>query len=407
MIDKRIIPLAIGGLGIGTTEFTIMGLLPDLAQSLRISIPEAGHLISAYALGVVIGAPLLIGYSVKFPPKKVLIALMLLFTFFNALSAIAPDYTTMLFIRFLSGLPHGAFFGVGTVVASRLAGKGKEALYISLMFTGLTVANLAMVPLVTYIGHTYHWRWYFVIVGIIGLLALWFLYIWLPAIPKKENAHFMSELKFLKNKQSWYILVITAIGFGGLFTWLSYINPLMTEVAGIQSSQMAYVMILAGAGMVAGNLLGGYISDKMGASKTTALLLFLMMVALLGIFVLAHYQIPALILTFLCGALSMSISSPINIMMMRAAPNSEMMAAAFMQAAFNIANALGAFLGGIPLEYGYSFIYPSLVGVGMTLTGLVVAIRYMLVFKNATDQSTLAVLPGQTDSTSAQKQEVF
>ncbi|WP_375180757.1 MFS transporter [Chryseobacterium sp.] len=375
-IDKRIIPLAIGGLGIGTTEFTIMGLLPDMAKSLQISIPEAGHLISAYAFGVVVGAPILIGYSVKFPPKKVLIVLMMIFTLFNALSAIAPDYNTMMIIRFLSGLPHGAFFGVGTVVATRLAAKGKEAFYISLMFTGLTIANLAMVPLVTYIGHVFHWRWYFAIVSMIGLFALLFLKLWLPILETNEDTHFMEEMKFLKKKQSWMVLMITAIGFGGLFTWFSYITPLMTIVSGIKENQMAYVMILAGAGMVVGNLVGGYLSDRLSPEKTCVLLLFLMMSSLVGVFFLSEYQTISLVLTFVCGALSMSVAAPINIMMMKAAPKSEMMAAAFMQAGFNCANALGAFLGGIPLENGYSFNYPSLVGVGMTLIGLIIAFRY-------------------------------
>lgn len=375
-IDKRIIPLAIGGLGIGTTEFTVMGLLPDIAKTLQITIPEAGHLISAYALGVVIGAPVLIGYSVKFPPKKVLLVLMVIFTLFNALSAIAPDYTTMLFIRFLSGLPHGAFFGVGTVVAARMAGKGKEAFYISLMFTGLTVANLAMVPLVTYIGHTFHWRWYFAIVAVIGLLALLFLKLWLPTIETNEDTHFKEEIKFLKRKQAWLVLMITAIGFGGLFTWFSYITPLMTVMSGIKESQMAYVMILAGGGMVVGNLVGGYLSDRLSPEKTCVLLLFLMMFSLAGVFFLSEHTWLSLALTFICGALSMSVAAPINIMMMKAAPKSEMMAAAFMQAAFNCANAMGAFLGGLPLEKGYSYNYPSLVGVGMTLIGLIIAFRY-------------------------------
>lgn len=375
-IDKRIIPLAIGGLGIGTTEFTIMGLLPDMARSLGISIPEAGHLISAYAFGVVVGAPLLIGYSVKFPPKKVLIALMMIFTVFNALSAVAPDYTTMMIIRFLSGLPHGAFFGVGTVVATRMAAKGKEAFYISLMFTGLTIANLAMVPLVTYIGHTFHWRWYFAIVAVIGLLALLFLKLWLPVMEANQDTRFMEEMKFLKRKQTWLVLMITAIGFGGLFTWFSYITPLMTIVSGIQESQMAYVMILAGAGMVVGNLVGGYLSDRLNPEKTCVLLMTLMMLSLTGVFFFSEYKIISLVLTFICGALSMSVAAPINIMMMKAAPKSEMMAAAFMQAAFNCANAMGAFLGGIPLQKGYAYNYPSLVGVGMTLIGLVIAFRY-------------------------------
>jgi DHA1 family arabinose polymer transporter-like MFS transporter len=390
MIDKRIIPLAIGGLGIGTTEFTIMGLLPDIAKTLQVSIPEAGHLISAYALGVVIGAPILIGYSVKFPPKKVLMVLMMIFTLFNGLSAIAPDYTSMLIIRFMSGLPHGAFFGVGTVVASRLAGKGKEAFYISLMFTGLTVANLAMVPLVTYIGHTFHWKWYFVIVAVIGLFALLFLKFWLPAMETKQDTHFLEELKFLKHKQSWLVLLITAIGFGGLFTWFSYITPLMTIIAGIKASQMAYVMILAGAGMVVGNLAGGFLSDKLGPEKTCSLLLFLMMISLTGVFFFSENRTIALVLTFICGALSMSVAAPINIMMMKAAPRSEMMAAAFMQAAFNIANAMGAFLGGIPLEHGFSFKYPSLVGVGMTFIGLLISVRYMYLFRSSKSEKEIA-----------------
>ncbi|MDF2553239.1 MAG: transporter [Chryseobacterium sp.] len=380
MFDKRILPLAIGGLAIGTTEFTIMGLLPDIAKTLQITIPQAGHLIAAYAFGVVIGAPVLIGYSVKFPPKKVLIVLMVIFTIFNVLSAIAPDYNSMLIIRFLSGLPHGAFFGVGTVVASRMAGKGKEALYISLMFTGLTVANLAMVPLVTYIGQEFHWRWYFAIVGVIGLAALLSLKLWLPAMEKKEDSHFLEELKFLKGKQSWLVLMITAIGFGGLFTWLSYITPLMTVVSKIESSYMAYVMILAGSGMVVGNLAGGFLSDKLGPEKTCVLLLFLMMFSLSGVFFFSEYQSISLVLTFICGALSMSVAAPINMMMMKAAPKSEMMAAAFMQAAFNIANAMGAFLGGIPLEHGLPYNYPSLVGVGMTVIGLVISIVYMYLY---------------------------
>jgi len=382
MFDKRILPLAIGGLAIGTTEFTIMGLLPDIANTLQITIPQAGHLIAAYALGVVIGAPILIGYSVKFPPKKVLLTLMVIFTIFNALSAIAPDYNSMLIIRFLSGLPHGAFFGVGTVVASRMAGKGKEALYISLMFTGLTVANLAMVPLVTYIGHAFHWRWYFVIVGVIGIATLLALKLWLPAMERKEDSHFLEELKFLKGKQSWLVLMITAIGFGGLFTWFSYITPLMTVVSKIESSYMAYVMILAGSGMVVGNLAGGFLSDKLGPEKTCVLLLFLMMCSLSGVFFLSEYQSISLVLTFICGALSMSVAAPINIMMMKAAPKSEMMAAAFMQAAFNIANAMGAFLGGIPLEHGLPYNYPSLVGVGMTVIGLSISIIYFYLYRS-------------------------
>lgn len=385
-MDKRVIPLALGGLGIGTTEFAIMGLLPDIASSLDVSIAEAGILISAYALGVVVGAPLLIGYTVKQRPKRVLIWLMILFTIFNGLSIISPNYYFMMGARFLSGLPHGAFFGAGTVVASKLASKGKEARYISYMFSGLTIANLAMVPLVTYVGHTFHWRWCFVIVTLIGLVTLAFIRFWLPDLPAKENANSIQELGFLKNKKPWYVLMITSIGFGGLFCWFSYITPLMTEVAGIQKDNMAYVMVLAGAGMVTGNLLGGYLSDRIGEAKATVMLLIAMLLVLIGIFFLSSYTIIALVLTFICGGLSMSVSAPINIMMIKAAPGAEMMSAAFMQAAFNVANSLGAYLGGIPLTLGLSYNYPSLVGAGMTVAGLIISIKYIYKYNKAPGQ---------------------
>lgn len=381
MLDKRILPLAIGGLGIGTTEFAIMGLLPDLAETFGVSIPRAGLLISAYALGVVVGAPLLVAASLRLPSKRVLILLMLLFTIFNGLSVIAPDYGILLPVRFLAGLPHGAFFGVGTVVASRLAEKGKEARSIAMMFGGLTFANLAMVPLVTYIGHTFHWRWYFVIVTLIGLLTMLFIYLWLPPMAGKQHLDIRSEMRFLKKKETWYVLGITAIGFGGLFAWFSYITPLMTYVSGISAGNMAYIMMLAGGGMVVGNMLGGMLTDRIGSSRTAAMMLSLMTVALLAVFFLAPSTAVSVVLVFICGGLSMAIGSPLNIMIMKAAPGSEMMAAAFMQAAFNIANSAGAYLGGIPLNLGMDYTYPSLVGVAMAFTGLLICWGYIRKFR--------------------------
>ena len=377
-MDKRIVPLAVGGLAIGTTEFAIMGLLPDVAQSMDVSIPKAGLLISSYALGVVVGAPLLIGVLLKHPPKKVLMGLMVLFTVFSALSAIAPNFAVMLPVRFLSGLPHGAFFGVGSVVAASLGGKGKEARYIALMFTGLTLANLAMVPLVTYIGHVFHWRWYFVIVTLIGLCTIAFLQFWLPVIPAKENIEFKKEIQFLKSKETWFVLLITAIGFGGLFTWFSYITPLMTEISGVKETNMAYVMALAGGGMVVGNLLGGWLTDRIGAPKTAIIMLSLMSLSLLTVFFFSNYTTISVTFAFICGGLSMAVASPVNVMIMKAAPGSEMMAAAFMQAAFNIANSAGAYFGGLPLKHGFGYNYPSLVGVAMTCMGLLICVGYIV-----------------------------
>lgn len=381
MISKRLLPLALGGLSIGTTEFVIMGLLPDIANSLQVSIPEAGYLISSYALGVVIGAPILVAFSSKYPPKKTLISLMILFTLFNGLSAIAPEYYSLLSFRFLSGLPHGAFFGVGAVVATKLAEEGKQAQSIAAMFSGLTVANLAMVPLVNYIGQAFSWRLAFSIVAILGLLTILFLILWLPHLKSLRNVGLRQELEFFKTIKAWHIISIAGIGFGGLFSWFSYIAPLLTEVSGFSSENISYLMVLAGAGMVIGNYLGGILADKLNPIKATALLLLLMVIALLLVFLLSENKIASLILTFICGALSMAAGSPLNILMLRAAKNSEMMAAAFMQAAFNIANSLGAFLGGIPLSLGLTYNYPSLVGVVLAGLGLILSLFYAKIHK--------------------------
>ena len=381
MISKRLLPLVLGGLSIGTTEFVIMGLLPDIANSLQVSIPEAGYLISSYALGVVIGAPILVAFSSKYPPKKTLISLMILFTLFNGLSAIAPEYYSLLSFRFLSGLPHGAFFGVGAVVATKLAEEGKQAQSIAAMFSGLTVANLAMVPLVNYTGQIFSWRLAFGIVASLGLLTILFLILWLPHLKNLRNIGLRQELEFFKTIKAWHIISIAGIGFGGLFSWFSYITPLLTEVSGFSSENISYLMVLAGAGMVIGNYLGGILADKLNPIKATALLLLLMVIALLLVFLLSENKIASLILTFICGALSMAAGSPLNILMLRAAKNSEMMAAAFMQAAFNIANSLGAFLGGIPLSLGLTYNYPSLVGVVLAGLGLILSLFYAKIHK--------------------------
>jgi len=380
-MDKRIFPLALGGLGLGTTEFVIMGLLPDVAESLKISIPQAGHLISSYAFGVVVGAPILIGYAAKFPPKRILIYLMIAFTLFNALSAFSNDYYSMMAIRFLAGLPHGAFFGVGTVVATRLAKEGKQAQSIAMMFTGLTLANLAMVPFVTWLGHQLNWRYAFGVVSVIGLITILGLKVFLPSMESLRTTTLKKELEFFKTAKAWHIIAITAVGFGGLFAWFSYITPLMTTVSKFPTDFIAYIMILAGAGMVVGNFLGGILADKMRPALAAAILLSAMILALIGVFFFSENQTISLILTFICGALSMSVGTPVNIMMLRSAKNSEMMAAAFMQAAFNIGNSVGALFGGIPLELGLSYNYPSLVGAGLALLGFLLCLVFIKKYK--------------------------
>lgn len=381
MINKKLLPLTLGGLGIGITEFVMMGLLPDIAKDLAITIPQAGYLISAYALGVVIGAPLLVSIAGKYPPKKILIALMVMFTAFNAFSAFAPTFNTLFIARLLSGLPHGAFFGVGSVVASRIAEKGKTAQAVSLMFAGLTVANIVGVPLGTFIGHNFSWRFSFAIVVMVGLITLWSLKIWLPVLPASENRDLKKELGFFKKQDAWIIIFMISIGTGGLFTWYSYIAPLMTTVAGFSANSVTYILMLAGFGMMVGNFLGGFLADRFSPAKASAMLLLVMVLTLIIVHYVSFNPVLALIMTFITGAVSFALAAPIQMLMINTAKGSEMIAASVSQASFNIGNALGAFFGGLPLVYGYDYTSPASVGAAMAFMGAIFA--FWLILKNS------------------------
>lgn len=367
----------LGGLTIGITEFVIMGLLPDIAADLKISIPQAGHLISGYAMGVVIGAPLLVIAGRNYPPKKMLLALAAMLTIFNAFSIIAPNYDMLLVSRLLSGLPHGAFFGVGAVVASRLANKGKEAQAIAIMFSGLTIANVIGVPLGTYIGHHYSWRYTFVIIALVGLLTFISLLLWMPELPSKNKENIKSQLKFFSKTEAWLIIAITAIGFGGLFSWISYIAPLLTNVSHFPAKNIPYILILAGLGMVAGNFAGGRLADKFSPSATVLALLLIMAATLATVYYASSNHYISLLLVFLTGAVSFAMVAPIQMLMIQTAKDAEMIASATIQASFNIGNALGAFLGGLPLVAGYDYASPNLVGMTMSLLGALAAFIFI------------------------------
>jgi DHA1 family arabinose polymer transporter-like MFS transporter len=369
VIKLSLVSLTIGGLSIGMTEFLMMGVLPDISRTLNITIPEAGHLISIYALGVVIGAPLMVGLAGKYPPKKVLMGLMLMVFVFNGLFSIAPNYGLLLAARLLAGLPHGAFFGMGAVVASRLADPGREARSVSVMFAGLTVANIIGVPLGTYIGHNLSWRLSFGVIALFALLAIVCIKLWMPVLKPSGGAAFKDSLKIFGKKDLWLVIGISAIGTGGFFAWISYIAPVIINVTGFSGNMVTVIMVIIGLGMAAGNFVGGRLADRFSPLITTGVLLLSMIVILLGFVALAQYKLPAIIVTFLTGAVGFAVIAPMQILIMQVAKGAEMLASSVLQATSNFGNALGAYLGGLPIAAGFGFTSPEYVGCVLAFVG--------------------------------------
>lgn len=379
---KALLALGVGGFGIGMTEFVIMGILPDVANSLQISIPQAGHFISAYALGVVIGAPTLTALSGKWPAHKVLLYLMIWFTVFNTLSAFSTNYVTLMVARFLSGLPHGAFFGIGAVVAGKLAKEGKAAQAIATMFAGLTIANVIGVPIGTYLGHHYNWNLSFLMVGIVGVIALLSIYFWMPKMEKSSSDGFFKDLKVFKRVEIWLLILLTTIGTGGFFAWYSYIAPLLTNVSGHSESMVSYAMILAGVGMVFGNFIGAKMAEIFSPLKAVIISLSLMVMVLLINFLVAANPVAILILTFIIGIVSFMVGTPIQLAIIKASKGSEMLGSSMNQSAFNMGNASGAFFAGLPIAMGFGFTSASLVGALMASTGITIAVLILVFSKN-------------------------
>ncbi|GHH22788.1 MFS transporter [Streptomyces lanatus] len=369
-----LLALAVGAFGIGTTEFVMMGLLPEVANDLHISIPTAGHLVSAYALGVVIGAPLLAAVTARIPRRTVLIGLMALFVAGNALSAFAPDYHWLLAARFLSGLPHGAFFGVGAVVATSMVAPERKARSVSLMFLGLTMANVAGVPVATLMGQHLGWRATFLGVSSIGLAAMAALALLIP----RAEAHaapaagLRGELAALRSLPVWLALGTTVAGFGALFAAYSYITPMLTDAAGYADASVTLLLALFGVGATVGNLLGGRLADH--ALRATLFGGLLSLAGVLALFpVLMSAAWSAALAVTLLGMAAFVTGSPLQLMVMEKASAAPSLASSANQAAFNLANAGGAWIGGLALAAGFGVTSPAVAGAGLGVLGLGVA----------------------------------
>ncbi|MDR2746317.1 MAG: MFS transporter AraJ [Treponema sp.] len=368
-MKKSLAALAFGTLGLGMSEYVMMGILPDIASSLGLNIPRTGHLISAYALGVCFGAPITVILARKQPLKRILLALGVLFFAGNFLSALAPGFYFLALARFIAGLPHGAYFGVGSLAAGRLAAPGKEASAVAVMVSGMTVANLFGVPLGTFVSHALSWRISYGIVCLWGLAVLVSLFCWIPYLAPLPDTGFKGQFRFLAKPAPWLLIAATALGNGGIFCWYSYISPLMTEVSGFKAQSMAWIMILAGFGMVAGNAAAGKLSDRFGPARIAVSTQALAAAALVLVFFFAPSPAASLALMFILAVCLFALSTPEQLLLIKNSPGGEMLGAACAQVAFNLGNALGAYLGGLPLGTGLGYRYCALIGAAATLPG--------------------------------------
>lgn len=380
-MKKSLIALAFGTLGLGIAEFVMMGILPDVAHDFGISISQAGHFISAYALGVCVGAPMLI-LARKHPLKRILLILVTLIMIGNIGAALAPNYWILLLARFVSGLPHGAYFGVGSIVAEKLADKGKGSEAVSIMVAGMTIANLFGVPLGTSLSASISWRVTFLLVGCWGMIILYYIWRWIPQVESLPDTGLKGQFRFLKSPAPWLLIGATMLGNGGVFCWYSYINPLLTHVSGFHPQSITLLMVLAGFGMVVGNLVSGRLSDKYKPGRVAATVQACICVTLLLIFFLSSISWLSVVLMCLCTAGLFALSSPQQVLLIRYSKGGEMLGAASVQVAFNLGNAIGAYSGGVALQSGLGYQYPALIGVPFAFAGFVLLTLFHKKYEN-------------------------
>ncbi|MGO4565202.1 MFS transporter [Rhizobium sp. 2YAF20] len=369
--------LAVGSFGIGTGEFVIMGLLPDVARTFDVSTPEAGHVISAYALGVVVGAPVIAVLAAKMARRTLLLLMMTIFTLGNVMSAMAPTFESFTALRFITGLPHGAFFGVAALVAASMVPMNRRVRAVGQVMLGLTIATLVGTPIATLLGQLLDWRAAFMMVGAVGALTVVLIAMFLPKDKVSEGAGIMRELGALKRIQVWLTLAIAAVGFGGMFSIFTYIASTTTDVAGMSTAMIPVVLALFGIGMNVGNVVGSRLADISLTGTIGGMLAF--NVVIMTVFSLtATNPVMLCICVFLIGC-GFAACPAVQTRLMDVAADAQTLAAASNHSAFNVANALGAWLGGLAIAWGYTAGSTGYVGAVLSAGGLVVfAISMML-----------------------------
>jgi len=363
-----VVALALGGFAIGTTEFVTMGVLPDIADGVGVDIPSAGHVISVYALGVVVGAPVIAALSARLPRRALLVGLMTAFLAGNVMTALAPGYRTLLVARFLSGLPHGAYFGVASLVAASLVAPHLRGRAVSSVLLGLAAAMLTGVPAATWLGQQFGWRSaYWGVVVLAGITVAAVLAV-VPSSPGRPEATVRGELRALQRPQVLLTLVVGIVGFGGMFALYSYIAPVITDVAGLSRGTVPLVLLVYGAGGVLGTALGGRLADLALFRSLVAALISLGV--LLAVVALTASSPAALVVgVFLVSVGASVLAVCLQMRLMETAGEAQMLGAALNHSALNMANALGAWLGGLVIAAGLGYRAPSVVGAGLAAAG--------------------------------------
>ena len=372
-MPRALLALAIGAFGIGTTEFVVMGMLPEIADGLDVSVSAVGLLISAYAIGVVIGAPTLTALGLRFTPRQTLVALMVVFVVGNLLAACAPTYGTLAAARVLTALAHGSFFGVGAIAARRLVAPERATQAISLMVTGLTLANVIGVPAGTWVAQQTSWRLVLAAIAGIGVLTIAGLLAWLPA-DGGEPTDLRTELSAFRSRQVWLVLALTMVGFAATFAVYSYVAPILTDLAGFSPGGVTPVLALFGVGTTVGTLLGGRLGSRFDFGFVALGMLGVAVV--LAVFAFsARNAVAAVVLLVLFGTLGFAMGPIVLNGVIEAAsvPGGSLVSAAN-QAAFNVANALGAALGALVISQGYGLTGPMWVGAGLAVAGAGIAL---------------------------------
>ena len=368
-MQKHIIALALGTLALGIAEFSMMSILSAVALDLSVSIPEAGHFISAYAIGVCVGVLLMVATARRIPLKTLLLIIIGFMVVGNGITVFADGYVSMLASRFIAGLPHGAYFGVGSIIATQLAKPGCASRDVCLMVAGMTVANLVGVPLGSFLSWAVSWRCAFMIVTACALLVFLAVLVWMPKLAALPDKGFRAQFRFLGHLDPWLVLAAIGLGNGGFFAYYSYLNPVIEEVAGLSPARMSLVVTLAGAGMVIGNLISAKLSRRFESQDLAAAGQGVLVASLLLLFFFASSPWVAVVFSVIAAGCVFFISGPEQVLILRNAKDGQLLAAALGQCAFNGGNALGAWLGGLPIDADRTAEWSALPGVGLASFG--------------------------------------